>query len=144
MLRSLGCALAGVSLCLSALGQNGQSLTTPRLVYATYSGPARTSYIQGSAVDSQSYIYLVGTDIDPGPYPSCQFLRKLNQSGTAAVWSVCLPVQQVEAVALGASGNIYVASETPMPSAAMTTVMKLSPDAQHTFYSTQIGGVCGD
>ncbi len=69
MLRSLGCALVGVAFCLCAAGQNGQIVSMPRLVYATYSGPARTSYIQGSAVDSQGYVYLVGTDVDPGPYP---------------------------------------------------------------------------
>src|SRR5947209_3711033 len=80
-------------------------VSSPRLVYATYAD-ASGSVVRGFAVDSSGYAYLAGSRPGSGG-PSCAFLTKLNQAGTAAVWSVCLPLAEVDAIALDAAGYIY-------------------------------------
>src|ERR1700682_1969909 len=79
----------------------------PRLSYATYYsinvGTQRGSVVYGFAVDSAGYAYL------SGGYGGCAFLTKLNQTGTAVIWSVCLPMTQVNSVAVDAAGYIYAA-----------------------------------
>src|SRR5260370_11891977 len=102
-----------------------------------YTGAASGSVVYGFAVDSAGYAYVSGGG-------GCAFLTKLNQTGTAVIWSVCLPVTQVNAVALDAAGYIYVAgsNQTPVFQTAVSTstIMKLSPDAQQAVYSTSIAG----
>jgi uncharacterized protein (TIGR03437 family) len=110
----------------------------PRLSYATYVGTPSGAVVYGFAVDSAGNAYVSGA------YRGCAFLTKLNQTGTAVVWSVCLPMTQVNSVAVDAAGYIYVAGGNQMqafePVVSTSTIMKLSPDAQQTVYSRVIGG----
>ena len=103
-----------------AWADNAVPVSSPRLVYATYAD-ASGSVVRGFAVDPSGYAYLAGSRPGSGS-SSCAFLTKLNQAGTAAVWSVCVPVGEVEDIAVDASGYIYVVGSVP------TTIMKLSPD----------------
>jgi alpha-tubulin suppressor-like RCC1 family protein len=108
----------------------------PRLSYATYVGAPSGSVVYGLAVDSAGNAYVSGM------FP-CGFLTKLNQTGTAAIWSVCLPMTEIHAVAVDAAGYIYVAGNNQTQqyaSLSTSTIMKLSPDAQQTVYSTSISG----
>src|ERR1700694_5440617 len=89
-------------LVLVAAVASVSAASLPRLSYATYVGSASGSAVYGLAVDTGGYAYLSGT------FP-CGFLTKLNQTGTAAIWSVCLPMTEVHAVALDTAGYIYVA-----------------------------------
>ena len=87
-------------------------------------------------MDSAGYAYVSGGG-------GCAFVTKLNQTGTSVIWSVCLPVSEVHAVALDPAGYIYVAGNNQGQQYAFlstSTIMKLSPDAQQTLYSTVIGG----
>src|SRR5260370_25603026 len=95
----------------------------PRLSYATYVGPASGSVVYGLAVDSAGYAYVSGGG-------GCAFVTKLNQTGTSVIWSVCLPVSEVHAVALDPAGYIYVASHQHGPPFAFPSSphsMKISP-----------------
>ncbi|HYL74827.1 MAG TPA: hypothetical protein VEU96_11520 [Bryobacteraceae bacterium] len=111
-------------------------IDSPRLVYATYVNNGPGSVVNGLAVDSQGFAYVVGAGPQQGA-PRCAFLRKLNQTGTAAVWSVCLPMYQIISVALDAAGNIYVMGDE-QENGSSSRVLKLSPDGQQTLYSTPI------
>jgi len=78
--RRRACAL---SLVAAAAVAWAQPANPPSLVYATYAASsAGGSGVSGLAVDSEGYAYLGG-----GYYPNCAFLTKLNQAGTAAIWS---------------------------------------------------------
>ena len=135
MFRFASCVLLVAPALLLA-----QPVSSPRLVYATYVGTGPSSGVNGFALDSAGYAYLAGTGPGTGN-STCQFITKLNQTGSAAVWSVCLPLSEVDAVAVDASGYIYVVGANPSINAVHTAVvMKLSPDAQQTIYSTQIDG----
>ncbi len=129
-------------LLLSLLSANAlaQPANPPLLSYATYLGIPLGAF----AVDSAGYIYTgaiypdgIGPD---GPRPvGCSALTKLNQTGTAVVWSVCVPISYIYVVAVDASGYIYVsggASQNMYPS----TIIKLSSDARQTIYSTSLAG----
>jgi uncharacterized protein (TIGR03437 family) len=116
-----------------------QSANPPSLSYATYVGTAPVSAVSGLAVDRSGYSYVSGLD------SGCGFLTKLNQAGSAIVWSVCLPMAQVNAVKLDAAGYIYVAGSNAIRPFSnnfvqVSTIMKLSPDAKQTVYSTSMIG----
>ena len=116
-----------------------QPANPPRLTYATYTASQPGgSALYAFAVDPDGYAYLGG-----GPYSGsgCAFLTRLNQTGSAAVWSVCLPVPQVNALALDGKGYIYIAGGNRWnETRTLSTIMKLSPDAQQTIYSTPLAG----
>ncbi len=123
-------------LLLTALTAAAQPANPPRLSYATYVGEGPSSAVYGFAVDSVGYVYVSGRNSD-----GCAFLTKVNQTGTAAIWSICLPMYQANSIALDASGHVYIAGNNqPFFSAAIqsSTILKLSPDAQQTLYSTSI------
>jgi uncharacterized protein (TIGR03437 family) len=111
-------------------------IDSPRVVYATYVHNGPGSVVNGIAVDRQGYAYVGGGGPAQGG-PRCAFLKKLNQTGTGEVWSVCLPMYQVNALALDAAGYIYVSGDEQQYEYS-SRVMKLSPDGQQTIYSTQI------
>lgn len=118
---------------------SAQPRNPPRLSYATYVGDAKGAVLYGLAVDSAGYAYVSGS------YAGCAFLTKLNQTATAAIWSVCLPMVQVNAVKVDAAGYIFVAGSNeaqPFRSTLLqiSTIMKLSPDAKQTVYATPITG----
>jgi len=112
-------------------------VSSPALVYATYVNNGPGSVVTSLAVDSAGYVYAAGG----GPAysdPHCAYVKKLNQTGTGIVWSVCLPVYQVNAIALDAAGYIYVAGQNQQQYGSGSTVMKLSPSGQQTVYSTSL------
>ena len=83
-------------------------VNSPSLIYATYMGTGKNSAVYGLAVDASGYAYLAGSG--PGANSSpCGYLTKLNQAGTNAVWSVCLPVVRAGAVVIDGAGYIDVA-----------------------------------
>ena len=120
-------------LTTAAVVASAQPVNPPQLVYATYAASPPGSVLNGFAVDSTGNAYLGGV------YSSCSFLTKLNQTGTAAVWSVCLPLSQINAVAVDTQGYIYVAGkgQSQPPSSGVpdsSTFMKLSSNAQQALY----------
>ena len=83
----------------AALGQD-VPIPAPELVYATYVGTGRNSTFQALAVDFAGFAFVggAGPAIDDAS-TSCTFLTKLNQSGTAALWTTCLPLARVDSLA---------------------------------------------
>ena len=126
-------------LVLVAAAASAAPANLPRLSYATYVGSAQGSYVFGFVVDSAGYGYVSGINLG-----DCAFLAKLNQTGTAVIWSVCLPMTEVDSVAMDAAGYIYVAGGNQaspfQPVVSTSTIIKLSPDAQQTVYSMVIAG----
>jgi hypothetical protein len=131
--------LARALLILTAaptFAQTTVPVSSPKLVYTTYAGTGPNSVLYAFAVDSAGYSYIGGSG--PGSGSSgCAYLTKLNQTGTAAVWSICLEVLEVDGAAVDASGYIYVVAGN---ADRTSSVMKLSPDGRQTLYSTQIAG----
>src|SRR5438132_1026425 len=96
-----------VVVTVSVIADTSMPVSSPKLVYATYVGTGRNSVFHSLAVDSAGYPYIGGSG--PGANDTtCGFLTKLNQTGTAAVWTVCLPVAEVDGVALDTAGYLYV------------------------------------
>lgn len=116
-------------------------VSSPRLVYATYVGSGRNAVVHGLAVDSAGYVY-VGGSVEKQDGSSCGLLTKFDRNASSTVWSICLPVGEVDGVAVDSAGSVYAAGGrlpgTPLPTVA--TVFKLSSDAQHTIYAAQIPG----
>ena len=139
---------ASASICLLWLTgsiASAQPANPPRLSYATYAAPVREPVLYGLATDSAGSAYVAGVYLgNAGAGSACAFLTKLNQTGTAAVWSVCLPVAEVNSVALDSAGYIYAAGDNHVSGYGSppysATVMKLSPDATQVVYSTSIPG----
>jgi uncharacterized protein (TIGR03437 family) len=124
----------------------------PLIDYVTYLGGTYTDTAAGIAVDSTGAAYVSGTTSSPdfpltstslgtpttGSY--CAFVTKLNPSGTAIDFSVCLAASRATAFALDPSGNMYLAVEgSPSPYSVSFTVVKLDPTAQNILYTTPIG-----
>lgn len=120
----------------------------PLINYVTYLGGAYTDSTAGIAVDSTGSAYIAGTTSSPDfPVTStslgtpsastgCAFVTKLNPSGTAIEFSVCLANLAATAFALDATGNIYVATGYQA-----SAVLKLDPSAQNILYTTPIGSL---
>ncbi len=97
----------------------------------------------GIAVDSAGNAYLVGTTTSPDfPLTStafgsaasgqaCAFVAKINPTGGGTVWSVCLANSKGNAIALDASGNVYVLTNS-------STVTKLTAAADRIVYTKTI------
>ncbi|MGI8741749.1 MAG: SBBP repeat-containing protein [Bryobacteraceae bacterium] len=119
---------------ITAIAAFAQPANPPRLGYATYIGTAG-SYLYGLAVDQSGNAYVTGA-------LGCASLTKLNPTGTAVVWSVCLPVSQVNSVAVDAASYVYVAGSTQASSNVFptSTIIKLSPDAKQTIYTASMVG----
>ncbi|HWY47383.1 MAG TPA: SBBP repeat-containing protein [Bryobacteraceae bacterium] len=95
----------------------------PLIDYVTYLGGTYTDAAAGIAVDSTGAAYVAGTTSSPDfPLTStslgtpttnsyCAFVTKLNPSGTAIDFSVCLAASRTDAFALDATGNMYLALE---------------------------------
>lgn len=136
MIRRLVSALAAM---LSVASAQTPIVSSPRRVYTTYvgTGTGQDSYVNALAVDLLGYAYVAGFGRSDSSLQG--FLTKLNQSGTGVVWSVGLPIWEVDSMALDTSGHIYIVGDNP-PVDSSSVVIKLSPDATQTIYSTKIGG----
>src|SRR5271167_2284413 len=116
----------------------------PLIDYVTYLGGTYYDAATGIAVDSTGAAYIAGTTSSPDfPLTStslgtpttssnCAFVTKLNPSGTAIDFSVCLAASRATAFALDPSGNMYLAVETfPSPFFSSAAIVKLDPTAQN-------------
>ena len=146
----------------------------PLLVYSTYLGGTGADVANGIAVDSSGSAYVTGTTHSAN-FPTASttplqaklggvsnaFVTKFNASGTALVYSTYLGgagTDQGSAIAVDASGNVYVTGTTtsanfPTTSGAFQTkyggnsdafVAKLSADGSKLVYSTYLGGSDAD
>ena len=98
----------------------------PKTVYATFMEPGpQNSLLEPIAVDAAGFLYVPGVRCQG--QLSTASLTKLNQSGTAPLWSVCLPLVAVTGLVLGNSGSIYIVGSSLDPS---WPVVKLSPDGK--------------
>src|ERR1700683_713715 len=106
---------------LCGLALRVAAAATPLIDYVTYLGGSYGDNAAGIAVDSTGSVYVAGSTLSPD-FPvtstslgtptansSCAFITKLNPSGTAIEFSVCLANSSASAFALDASGNIYLA-----------------------------------
>ena len=124
----------------------------PLIDYVTYLGGSYADTAAGIAVDSTGATYVAGTTSSPDfPLTStslgtpttnsyCAFVTKLNPSGTAIDFSVCLASSRANAFALDATGNMYLAVEKSATLGLVSSVVKLDPTAQNILYTTAIGG----
>ena len=148
----------------------------PTLVYSTYlggSGAAQGSTVGGDsiddiAVDTSGNAYIIGHTNSPDfpitsgafqttyPGSSCDYVTKLNPSGTALVYSTYLGGNGAYGIAVDASGNAYITGVTAStsfpttPGAYQTTnhagglgnafITKLNPSGTALVYSTYLGG----
>lgn len=140
------------------------------LLWSTYLGGTGVETPHGVAVDAAGNIYVAGTTasgdfpvtggvIQPGPAtPTDVVVTKLRADGTTIVWSTYLGGSQSEdgrAIAVDASGNVYVTGNTRSPDFPVTPgafrttygggisdafVAKISPDGRQLLYSTFLGG----
>ena len=115
--------------------------TPPLIDYVTYLGGSYADSTVGIAVDSSGAAYVAGNTVSPDfPVTStslgtpstsgCAFVTKLNPSGTAIDFSICLANSVATAFALDASGNIYLG--------VGDAVVKLDPAAQNILFRTSI------
>ncbi len=138
--------LGSIALCMAPAA-------VPLIDYVTYLGGSYADTAAGIAVDSTGAAYVAGTTSSPDfPLSStglgtpttnsyCAFVTKLNSSGTAIDFSVCLASSRANAFAVDASGNIYLALEKlSSPFFASAAVVKLDPTGQNILYTTPISG----
>lgn len=128
---------------------------TPRIDYATYLGGIYTDTGAAIAVDSSGAAYVAGTTDSPDfPLTStafgvpdlnqnCAFVTKLNATGTAIDFSICLANASAEAMGLDASANIYllVVALDAFESPTGYTLVKLDPGANTVLYNVPVGGL---
>lgn len=134
---------------LCGLGWRLAAAPPPLVDYVTYLGGSFADTAAGIAVDATGAAYIAGTTSSPD-FPvtstslgtpstnSCAFVTKLNPSGTAIDFSVCLASSVATAFALDASGNIYLALDQLSEWFESYAVVKLDPAAQNILYTTHI------
>ena len=127
---------------------------TPRIDYATFLGGIYTDAGAAIAVDSSGAAYVAGTTDSPDfPLTStafgvpdlnqnCAFVTKLNPTGTAIDFSVCLASSSATAMGLDASANIYLLVVTldAYGSPTGNALVKLDPSAGSILYNVPVGG----
>jgi len=139
---------------LLVLPAHAQLSNPPLETYSTYLTGSRGSIGVGVAVDSQGNAILSGYasssdfpfTLPPlGPPPSgppfCSYLAKLNSTGTALLWSLCVNPSSGP-FALDATGAIYILGGTP-PSNGLNNIVsfavtKITPNADQIVYSMPI------
>jgi len=144
----------------------------PVLTYSTYLGGTGDDRAYGIAVDAAGCAYIVGETFSNN-FPAANawqpwlkgysdvFVTKLNAAGTALVFSTYIGGSDRDAgsaIALDASGNIYIAGYTRSTNFPATYgvlrntsaggedafVAKLGPDGSYLAYSTYLGGSGND
>ena len=131
---------------LFAVRTFGNISNPPLLVYSTYLNGASDSGANGIAIDSAGNAYVSGITTSPdfpftlppiGPPVSnnnCNFVTKLNPSGTAIVWSACLTIPAGGPIAVDSSGAVYVGGNNSGNGA----ITKLSPNGDAIIWSTNV------
>jgi uncharacterized protein (TIGR03437 family) len=141
---------------LCALALPMPAATAPLIDYVTYLGGSFADNAVGIAVDSTGSAYVAGSTQSPDfPLTSsalgapsannnCAFVTKLNPTGTAIDFSVCLANSSAIAFGMDANGNLYLLVEQlSNPFSASYAVVKLDPVGQTLLYNTPIDGEPG-
>jgi hypothetical protein len=153
-----------ITFTLGAYDHRRSLIIDPTLAYSTYLGGVTPYYTSPSslAIDPQGNAYVVGyTESDtfpstPGAFagPSTSiargFVTKLNQTGTALVYSAIFGDATPTCIAVDRSGNAYVtggaSSAFPVTPGAYQTpsagffIVKLNATGTALLYSARIGG----
>lgn len=135
---------------LCALAVPLAAATGPLIDYVTYLGGSFGDSAAGIAVDLTGAAYIAGSTNSPD-FPitstalgtpnasaSCAFVTKLNPSGTAIDFSVCLANSSTTAFAMDPSGNLYLLLAEQNRLGSSTAVVKLDPAAQTVLYDTPV------
>lgn len=124
----------------------------PLIDYVTYLGGSFSDNALGIAVDSTGSAYVAGSTQSPDfPVTStalgvpaaghdCAFVTKLNPTGTAIDFSVCLANSSAFAFGMDAGANLYLLVEQSTEWFTSYAVVKLDPTGQSILYSTPIVG----
>jgi hypothetical protein len=158
---------------IGAFDRNRVLVIDPTLTYSTYLGGSNADQANAVAIDASGNVYVAGST-ESTNYPTTAgafqpasagglfdaFVTKLNPSGSALVYSTYLGGSNIDganAVAVDASGNVYVAGSTnssnyPTTSGAFQTTFQGVNDAFVTklnasgglVYSTYLGGANDD
>jgi hypothetical protein len=148
----------------------------PVLAYSTYLGGSGQDSANDIAVDSQGYAYVTG-DTSSVDFPTVSpaissapngttigFVSKLNQTGTALVYSTYLggtTNDSLQGIAVDGAGQVYVTGMTASTDFPVTSanafqvsyglgatlnafVAKISADGRSLLYSTYLGGNSDD
>ena len=145
--------------------------TGSALVYSTYLGGSSDDYGYGVALDSNGNAYVTGSTnssnfpTTSGAFQQCSssyypaFVAKLNNAGSALVYSTCFGSQMYygESIAVDSAGSAYITGQTygsiPVTPGAFQTssggsadafVAKFTPDGTGLAYSTYLGGSGND
>jgi hypothetical protein len=127
------------------------------LVYATVFGGSDVDYAYGIAVDATGCAYVAGRSfssdypLTPGAYwttYSSSFLSKLNQNGSAFVYSTYVPTAVVGGLALDSGNNAYVTGNgggtfpctTSFGVGSAAFVLKLNPTGTAAVYASCLKG----
>lgn len=145
------------------------------LIYSTLVGGSAFDNAYAIAIDPQANAYITGRadssdfpttpqsfqPTDPNPSGDCPFVTKLNQTGSALVYSTFVgatspsTTEAGNAIAVDSSGNAYITGRTGAPSFPTTPdalrktcsgcadkafVTVLNPAGQALIYSTYLGG----
>lgn len=134
-------------LCVATL--TAAQAATPRIDYATFLGGIYADSGVAIAVDSSGAAYVAGNTNSPDfPLTStafgspdlgqgCGFLTKLNPTGTAIDFSVCLANSAAMAMGLDANANIYLLVNRGSEDA----LVKLDPSASAILYNVTVSAV---
>ncbi|HWB84565.1 MAG TPA: SBBP repeat-containing protein [Bryobacteraceae bacterium] len=130
----------------------------PTLTWATYFGSSSQEDVYGTALDATSHTYLTGSTVSSvGDLDF--FITRLNPDGTAAAGSTVIAGgsldDQAQALAVDASGNVYVTGYTdsddfPTANVSQTVntagfgydgfILVIDPTFKSLLYSTFLGG----
>ena len=164
---------SGVGFELAEYDRKRALIVDPVLDYSTYLGGSGQDAANGLALDSSGGAYIAGfTSSSNFPIVNalqstysgmgCGFVAKLNQSGSALVYSTYIcgsgPLNGVDAIAVDNTGAVYLSGITastdfPTVNPLQATygggfsdafVAKLSPSGSSLIYSTYLGGSAGD
>jgi len=163
-----------VGFSLGDYDHNRSLVIDPVLIYSTYLGGSRQDEADAIALDSSGFAYIAGITesadfpVTSGAFQTSHaqghndipFVTKLNQAGTALVYSTYLGGSGTDttyALTVDSSGNAYVAGNAQSldfpvtPGAFQTTnvgerafVTKLNPTGTALVYSTYLGGNTAD
>ena len=148
-----------VRLALARYDHSQPLVIDPPLTWATYSSfHSTTSDVSGVATDSAGNVYVTGYAISPLGDADC-VIAELNASGTSVLYRTVLAGSGDDAgyaIAVDASGNVYVTGQTNSPDFPVTNpaqnlaglgidafAAKLGPTGK-VVYSTYLGGSLTD